>query len=112
MSTTDAPKTDVGDLNDDDPSFLSRILPDSHPQDEDDRDIDSLLNKGDDDYIPKTELDSNIEKLVEKLQFLDMEEALITEKAKKQSRITWRGKKNKIQAQKHPRKIEELNFSA
>ena len=58
MSTNGVPKTDVEDLNDDDPSFLSRILPDSHPQDEDDKDIDSILNKGDDDCIPKMEIDS------------------------------------------------------
>ena len=110
MSTTGAPKTDVGDLNDDDPSFLSRILPDSHPQDEDDRDIDSILNKGDDDYIPKTELDSNIEKLVEKLQFLDMQEALITEKAKNKAELHGEERKIRYKRKNIHEKLKNLTF--
>ena len=63
-------------------SFLSKIALRNNLEEEDDKEIDSILNKEDDDYIPKTELDNNIEKLIEKLQSLDVQEALIAEKAK------------------------------
>ena len=60
-------------------SFLSKIAMDNQEED-DDKEIDSILNTGDDDYIPKTELDNNIEILIEKLQSLDAQEALVAEK--------------------------------
>ena len=88
MSTTEdteASKTaPTGDILEEDTttSFLSKIHIENHHYDHDDREIDSILNKGDDDYIPKTELDNNIDKLIEKLQALEFQENLIAEKAK------------------------------
>ena len=72
--------------------------------------LDSILNKGDDDYIPKTELDSNIEKLVEKLKFLDMQEALITEKAKNKAELHGEERKIRYKRKNIHEKLKNLTF--
>ena len=75
----------TGDQDD----FLSKISIDQkvsnisldHKDHDDDKDIESILNK-DDENISKTDLDSNISTLIEKLQSLDLQESIIPEKAK------------------------------
>ena len=48
--------------------FLSKITMENNQDEDDDKEIHSILYTEDDDYIPKTELDNDIEKLIEKLQ--------------------------------------------
>ena len=69
----------VGDNLEEDSStsFLSKISMENNQEEDDDKEIASILNTGDDDYIPKTELDNNIEILIEKLQSLDAQEAVV-----------------------------------
>ena len=65
MSNFEIPKMGIeGEYEGEDTSmsFLSKINVENNQQEEDDKETDTILNKGDDDYIPKTELDSNIEK--------------------------------------------------
>ena len=67
---TEVSKTAPGEDNleeDSSTSFLSKIMMDNNQEEDDDKEIDSILNTGDDDYIPKTELDNNIEKLIRKI---------------------------------------------
>ena len=44
-------------------SFLSRIAMENNLEDDDDKEIDSIRNKEDDDYTPKTEFDNTIKYL-------------------------------------------------
>ena len=113
MSDPEVSKTEKGRLEEEeevDSSFLSKIKIDTQPQDDDDKDIESILNKGDDDYIPKTELDSNIEKLVEKLQLLDTQEALVAEKAKNKAEQHGEERKIRYKRKNIQEKLKNLTF--
>ena len=90
--------------------FSSRIHIENPPHEEDDNEIDSILNKGDGDYIPKTELDNNIDKLIEKWQSLEFQENLMAEKAKNIAEEHSEVRKLGIKEKKDSTKIENLTY--
>ena len=109
---TEVPKTaPVGDNLEEDSStsFLSKIAMDNQEED-DDKEIDSILNTGDDDYIPKTELDNNIEILIEKLQSLDAQEALVAEKARNKAEQHSEERKIRYKRKNIQEKLKNLTY--
>ena len=116
MSTTEDTEASkiapTGDILEEDTttSFLSKIHIENHHHDEDDREIDSILNKGDDDYIPKTELDNNIDKLIEKLQSLEFQENLIAEKAKNKAEQHSEERKIRYKRKNIQEKLKNLTY--
>ena len=89
----------------DDDKFLSKI---SLNQDDNDM-IESILNK-DDDNISKSELDDSIATLIEKLQSLDVQEAMVPEKAKNKAEEHAEQRKLRYKRKKLQDKLKNLCF--